>query len=67
MISGDNNMNRKYQSEYKSDRPKRISIYIYPAQLKLIEEICKKRKKTKRLVFFEAIQSYIGAYLKGKV
>lgn len=66
-MNRDNSMKEKYQSECKSDRPKRISIYIYPAQLKLIEEICKKRKKTKRLVFFEAIQSYIGAYLKGKV
>lgn len=60
-------MKEKYQSGYESNRARRISIYIYPAQLKIIEEICKKRMKTKRLVFFEAIQGYIGAYREGKV
>ncbi len=60
-------MKKKYQLGYESDRAKRISIYIYPAQLKIIEEICKKRKKTKRWVFFEAVQGYIGAYREGKV
>jgi hypothetical protein len=49
------------------ENPIRISVYIYPAQLRIIEEICKKREKTKRWVFFEAIQSYIGAYIKGRV
>ena len=60
-------MKKKYQSIYESDRAKRISIYIYPAQMKIIEEICKKRRKTKRWVFFEAVQTYIGAYREGKV
>jgi len=60
-------MNKKYQSVYESDKTKRISIYIYPAQLNIIEEICKKRKKTKRWVFLEAIQTYIGHYLAGDV
>jgi len=60
-------MKKKYQSGYESDRAKRISIYIYPSQLRMIEEICKKRKKTKRWVFFEAVQTYIGAYREGKV
>ena len=54
-------------SQQDLGKPKRISVYIYPAQLRMIETICKKRGKTKRWVFFEAVQSYIGAYLKGKV
>jgi len=48
-------------------KPKRISVYIYPAQLNMIETICEKRRKTKRWIFFEAVQSYIGAFLQGKV
>lgn len=55
------------QLEYDQDRPKRISIYIYPTQMNMIDEICETRRKTKRWVFFEAIQSYIGAYTQGKV
>lgn len=46
---------------------KRISIYIYDSQLKKIDEICKKREKTKRIVFFEAIQNYIALYKEGKL
>ncbi len=55
--------------EAKKARPevKRISIYIYDSQLKKIDEICKKRKKTKRIVFFEAIQNYIALYKEGKI
>jgi len=45
----------------------RLSIYIYDAQLRKIDEICKKRKKTRRIVFFEAFQSYIALYEAGKV
>lgn len=58
---------RPRESTYDWEKAKRISIYIYPAQLKLIEEICRKRKKSKRQVFLEAIQAYIGAYRKGAV
>lgn len=47
--------------------PKRISIYIYDSQLKKIDEICKKRNKTRRIVFFEAIQNYISLYKEGMV
>ena len=50
-----------------STEVKRISIYIYDSQLKKIDEICKKRKKTKRIVFFEAIQNYIALYKEGKL
>jgi hypothetical protein len=46
---------------------KRIPIYIYNAQLKKIEEICRKRNKRKRNVFFEAMQIYISLYEKGDV
>ena len=67
MAKRDENMSMKYPSGHNSNRPKRISIYIYPTQLNMIEEIARKRKKTKRWIFMEAIQSYIGAYLEGKV
>jgi len=60
-------MNKKNHSGYEFDRAKRISIYIYPSQLRMIEEIANKRKKRKRWVFMEAIQNYIGTYLEGKV
>ena len=46
---------------------KRIPVYIYCAQLKKIEEISLKRNKTKRLIFFEAIQNYISLYERGKI
>ena len=45
----------------------RLSIYIFDAQLKKIDEICEKRGKTRRIVFFEAFQSYIVLYGEGKV
>ncbi|MBN1270901.1 MAG: hypothetical protein JXB26_01405 [Candidatus Aminicenantes bacterium] len=60
-------MNQKKHQKYDFGKPKRISIYIYPAQLQIIESICKKRNKTKRMIFFEAIQNYIGTYFKGDV
>jgi len=46
---------------------KRISIYIYTAQLKKIDEICRKRQKPRRRVFLEAIQTYIALFEQGKV
>ena len=36
-------------------------------RLKKIDEICKRRKKTRRIVFFEAFQSYISLFEEGKV
>lgn len=46
---------------------KRISIYLYEAQLRKIDEICRKRQKSKRVLFLEAIQAYISQYEEGKV
>lgn len=59
----------KYSSESKGDfsELKRLSIYIYDAQLKKIDGICKKRKKTRRIVFFEAFQTYISLFERGEV
>ncbi len=50
-----------------SDKPLRISIYVYPAQLRIINEICSRRNKTKRRIFLEAIQSYIALYEQGEI
>lgn len=55
-----------FQSGYGWPNPVRISIYIYPAQLKMIEEIVRVWKKKKRDVFFEAVQQYIGYYYQWK-
>lgn len=55
-----------FQSGYGWPRPERISIYIYPAQLKMIEEIARVWKRKKRDVFLEAIQQYIGFYVEWK-
>ena len=59
----------KKQNKEKNDffEVKRISIYIYEVQLRKINEICQKRKKTKRRIFLEAIQNYIILYEKGEV
>lgn len=66
-MNRDKNMNKKYQSSRDWRKPTRISIYIYPWQLRVIEEISKKRKKKKRMIFFEMIMTYIGLYREGKV
>jgi hypothetical protein len=55
-----------HESGYTWPQPERISIYIYPAQMKMIEEISRTWKKKKRDVFFEAIQQYIGFYVDWK-
>jgi hypothetical protein len=55
-----------FQSGYEWPKPKRISIYIYPAQMRMIEEIARVWKKKKRDVFLEAIQTYIGFYFEWK-
>lgn len=46
---------------------KRLPVYIYEAQLEKIDEICQKRKKSRRIVFFEAFQNYISLYKEGKL
>ena len=59
----------KEQSKEKNDffKIKRVSIYIYEAQLNKINEISQKRQKTRRRVFLEAIQTYIALYEQGEV
>jgi len=54
------------QSGYGWPHPKRISIYLFDAQIKMLEEIAKDKGIRKRHVFFEAIQFYIGTYLRQK-
>jgi len=54
-------------SIHVSDRPIRISIYVYPTQLEMIDEIALKRSKSRRRIFLEAVQTYIGSYIQGKI
>jgi len=49
------------------EKPIRITVYAFPWMIRRIEEISKKRKKSKRQVVFEAFTSYIRLYDKGKV
>jgi hypothetical protein len=54
------------ESGYQWPRPERRSVYLYPVQWKMIDEISRTWKKKKRDVFFEAIQQYIGFYVAWK-
>jgi len=47
-------------------KPKRISVYLFENQIKMLEEIAQDKKISKRHIFFEAIGSYIGTYLRQK-
>lgn len=62
-------MNQQNHESQKQDfcEVKRIPIYIYKAQLKKVDEICRQRKKSRRIIFFEAFQTYISLYNQGKV
>jgi hypothetical protein len=55
-----------FLSGYRWSKPKRISVYIFENQLKMLEEIARDKGVSKRHVFFEAIQFYIGTYLRQK-
>lgn len=48
----------------KDDKPRRVSIYLYPWMLKKVEEICQKHNKRKRHFFMEAIVHYIQLHEK---
>ena len=50
------------ESGYVWPRPKRISVYIFDAQLKMMRKIAKEKKISLRYVFFECFQAYIGTY-----
>jgi hypothetical protein len=57
----------KWEAELRGGRdwpkPKRISVYLFENQIKMLEQIARERGMTKRHVFFDAIQMYIGTYL----
>ena len=54
------------ESGYRWPFPERRSVYLYPAQWKMLDEISRTWKKKKRDIFFEAIQQYIGFYIAWK-
>lgn len=65
-------MNKKKSKKKRSPMEEfleiqRLSIYIFDHQLERIDEICKKRRKKRRVVFFEAFQNYISLFDQGKV
>jgi hypothetical protein len=51
----------------KGERAIRRSFFIYPTQLRILEEIAVQRRKKMRQVVFEAWQNYIKEFLKGRV
>ena len=51
------------ESGYVWPRPKRISVYIFDAQLKMLRKIAKEKRISLRQIFFECFQAYIGTYL----
>jgi len=57
----------KWEAEDKGGqgwpKPRRISVYLFENQIKMLEQIAREKGMSKRAVFFEAIQTYIGFYL----
>jgi hypothetical protein len=60
------NWEKSIESGYEWPRPKRISVYIFDAQLKMLKQIAKEKETRMRHVFFEAFQWYITTYLQNK-
>ena len=54
------------EGEYSWPRPRRMSIYIFDAQLKILRQIAEEKGVRLRHVFFECFQFYIGTYLQQK-
>jgi hypothetical protein len=54
------------KSGYDWPKSKRISVYLFKNQIEMLEEIARDKKISKRHVFFEAVQLYIGTYLRNK-
>jgi hypothetical protein len=42
----------------------RVSVYIFPAQLEIMERIARERGVSKRDVFFECFGLYVGTHLQ---
>jgi len=54
------------ESGYVWPKPRRISIYLFENQIKMLEEIAKDEGVRKRTVMFECAQAYIAQYLRNK-
>ena len=57
---------RTTESGYEWPRPKRISVYIFNNQLKMLKQIAEEKEMRLRHVFFEAFQWYIATHLQNK-
>ncbi len=44
----------------------KISLYLDPAQIKMMNKIAKELKQKRSLLFREAVNMYISCYLKSK-
>lgn len=53
-------------SGYVWPKPKRISIYLFENQIKMLEEIAADGGVRKRHIVFECVQAYISQYLRNK-
>ena len=54
------------ESGYDWPKPKRISVYIFDNQLRMLEEIGKEKGMRLRHIFFECFQWYIATELQNK-
>ena len=54
------------ESGYQWPSPKRISVYIFNHQLKMMKQIAEEKEMRLRHVFLEAFQWYIATHLQNK-
>jgi hypothetical protein len=54
------------ESGYLGRDAVRVKIYIFPAQLEMIERIATDRGVSKRTIFFECFGQYIGTHLQNE-
>jgi hypothetical protein len=54
------------ESGYLWPKPKRISVYLFENQIKMLEEIAKDKGWRKRHIMFECVQSYIAEFLRNR-
>jgi hypothetical protein len=54
------------ESGYVWPKPRRITVYIFDAQLNILKKIARESGLRLRHVMFQAFQSYIGAHSQEK-
>jgi len=55
-----------HKKDIDGSEPFRISIYIYPNQMKMINKMCRAKGVSKRVLFFEMIHMAIQDFKTGR-